>query len=143
VFLGQYQHSVDDKARLVMPSKFRHHLADGVVLTNGQEHCVYVFPIDQFAVEVERVNSLPRTNRRNRIYARSFFASASDQTLDKQGRVVLPPNLRDYAGLDKDVVIIGVSDRLEIWDKEAWARLSAEADELFADIEEALGEGDI
>jgi MraZ protein len=140
VFLGEYQHSVDDKGRLVMPSKFRHHLADGIVVTKGQEHCLYVFPAERWDVEVERVNRLPRTNRRNRHYARSFFGAASDQELDKQGRIQLPPTLRSFAGLGKDVVIVGVADRLEIWDTEAWARLSDEADELYADIEEALSE---
>jgi MraZ protein len=140
VFLGEYQHSVDDKGRLVMPSKFRHRLSDGVVVTKGQEHCLYVFPADRWEIEVERVNRLPRTNRRNRNYARSFFGSANDQELDKQGRIVLPQPLRAFADLDKDVVIVGVSDRLEIWDTEAWEALSGEADELYADIEEALSE---
>jgi len=140
VFLGEYQHSVDDKGRLVMPSKFRHRLADGVVITKGQEHCLYVFPVDQWETEVERVNRLPRTNRRNRNYARSFFGSASDQALDRQGRLQLPPTLRSYARLEKDVVIVGVADRLEIWDTGEWSALSEVADELYADIEEALSE---
>ena len=140
MFLGEYQHSIDDKGRLVMPSKFRHRLADGCVVTKGQEHCLYVFPIDRWEIEVERVNRLPRTNRRNRNYARSFFGAASDQEMDKQGRVQLPPPLRSFADLGKEVVVVGVADRLEIWDTEAWAALSDEADELYADIEEALSE---
>jgi len=118
VFLGEYQHSVDDKGRLVMPSKFRDHLAGGCVVTKGQEHCLYVFPLDRWEIEVERVNRLPRTNRRNR----------------------LPPTLRTFADLGKDVVVIGVADRLEIWNTVAWESLSDEADELYADIEEALSE---
>ena len=143
MFLGEYQHSVDDKARLVMPSKFRHLLRDGLVVTRGQDHCVYLFSMDRWAIEVERVNELPRTNARNRNYARSFFSQASHQELDKQGRIQLPPKLRAYAGLGKEVVIIGVSERVEIWDTEAWATASYEADELFAGIEEALSEGGI
>jgi len=89
---------------------------------------------------VERVNRLPRTNRRNRNYARSFFGAATDQSLDKQGRIQLPPTLRTFADLGKDVVVIGVADRLEIWNTVAWESLSDEADELYADIEEALSE---
>ena len=87
MFLGEYQHSVDDKSRLVMPSKFRHLLSDGLVVTRGQDHCVYLFSMDRWAIEVERVNKLPRTNARNRNYARSFFSQASHQELDKQGRI--------------------------------------------------------
>jgi MraZ protein len=140
VFLGEYQHSVDDKGRLVMPSKFRQRLDDGCVVTKGQEHCLYVFPHDRWETEVERVNSLPRTNRRNRNYARSFFGAASDQELDKQGRIQIPPALRSFADLGKDVVIVGVADWIEIWDTEAWETLSGEADEFYADIQEALSE---
>jgi len=140
VFLGEYQHSVDDKGRLVMPSKFRARLADGCVVTKGQERCLYVFPLDRWEIEVERVNRLPRTNRRNRNYARSFFGGAVDQSLDKQGRIQLPPTLRSFAGLGKDVMVVGVADRLEIWETAAWESLSEEADEFYADIEEALSE---
>jgi len=140
VFLGEYQHSVDDKGRLVMPSKFRLRLDDGCVVTKGQEHCLYVFPQDRWETEVARVNSLPRTNRRNRNYARSFFGAASDQDLDKQGRIQIPPALRSFADLGKDVVIVGVADWIEIWDTEAWETLSGEADEFYAGIQEALSE---
>jgi MraZ protein len=140
VFLGEYQHSVDEKGRLVLPSKFRDRLADGVVITKGQEHCLYVFPIDRWEEEVSKVNRLPRTNRRNRNYARSFFGSANDQRLDRQGRIQIPPVLRSFAALEKDVVIVGVADRVEIWNASTWTDLSSEADELYAAIEEALSE---
>ncbi len=140
MFLGEYQHSVDEKGRLVMPAKFRRGLADGVVITKGQEHCLYVFPVDRWEDEVVRLNRLPRTNRRNRNYTRSLFGGASDQELDRQGRIQVPASLRSYAGLDKDVVVVGVADRLEIWDAAAWSRVSVEADESYAEIEEALGE---
>lgn len=140
MFLGEYQHSLDDKGRLVLPSKFRDGLAEGCVVTKGQEHCLYVFPMDRWEIEVERVNRLPRTNRRNRNYARSFFGAATDQKPDKQGRIQVPPPLRTFADLDKDVMVVGVADRLELWNAEAWEALSDEADELYADIEEALSE---
>jgi MraZ protein len=140
VFLGEYRHTIDDKGRLVLPSKFRHALADGLVITKGQERCLFVFPPGRWAEEVEKVNRLPRTNRRNRIYARSFFASASDQTLDRQGRIQIPPKLREYAGLERDAYVVGVAERIEIWDAATWDELSVEADRLYADIEEALSE---
>jgi MraZ protein len=142
VFLGEYQHSIDDKGRLVLPSKFRHALSDGLVITKGQDRCLYVFAPERWAEEVERVNRLSRLDRRNRNYARSFFGSASDQELDRQGRIQIPPQLRSYAELDKEVLVMGVADRIEIWDAATWSELSVEADQLYADIEEALsGEG--
>jgi MraZ protein len=140
VFLGEYQHSVDEKGRVVMPAKFRRGLDDGVVVTKGQEHCLYVFPAARWEEEVTRLSRLPRTNRRNRNYTRSLFGGASDQELDRQGRIQVPTPLRAYAGLDKDVVVVGVADHVEIWDVTAWSRVSVEADESYAEIEEALGE---
>ncbi len=143
MFLGEYQHSIDDKGRLVLPSKFRAGLDQGLVVTKGQERCLFVFPVERWEDEVAKVNRLPRTDRRSRNYARTFFGSASDQALDKQGRIQLPQALRDYAALDKDVVVVGVAERIEIWDSAAWSTLSAEADEVFAAIEDALSEDGI
>jgi MraZ protein len=140
VFLGEYQHSVDEKGRVVMPAKFRERLSRGLVVTKGQEHCLYVFPLDRWEAEVARINRLPRTNRTNRNYARSFFGAAADQQMDKQGRVQIPQALRTYAGLDKDVVVLGVADRVEIWDSGAWESHSHEADDLYSGIEESLSE---
>jgi len=140
VFLGEYQHSVDDKGRVVMPARFRDRLGDGLVVTKGQERCLYVFPMDRWEEEVSKLNRLPRTNRTNRNYARSFFGAASDQQMDKQGRVQIPQSLRTYAALDKDVVVLGVADRVEIWDPAVWESLSHEADDLYAGIEESLSE---
>jgi MraZ protein len=142
VFLGEYQHSLDDKGRVVMPAKFRDGLSRGLVVTKGQERCLYVFPIDQWEEEMERITNLPRTDRSNRIYARSFFGAATDQQTDKQGRFQIPPALRTYAGLERDVIVVGVSDRIEIWDAQAWESMREEADSLYADIGEPLrGEG--
>jgi MraZ protein len=140
VFVGEYQHSVDDKGRLVVPAKFRDRLADGLVVTKGQERCLYVFPLDRWEQEVSKIGRLPRTDRRARNYARSFFGGASDQTLDKQGRLQVPPALRTYAGLDRDVLIMGVADRIEIWDTAAWEAVRDDIDQSYADLEVALGE---
>ncbi len=142
MFLGEYQHSLDGKGRVVMPAKFRDDLEPGCVITKGQERCLYVFPQDRWEAEVERVMKLPRTNRRARNYARSFFAGASDQALDRQGRIGVPPGLRDYAGLGKDVTVVGVADRVEIWDTAQWQQVSSEADASYAEIEETLHDED-
>lgn len=140
MFTGTYHHSVDDKGRIVVPSKVRDRLDDGLVVTKGQERCLFVFPMDRWQDEVDKITRLPRTDRRYRNYARSFFGGASDQQLDKQGRLQLPPPLRDYAGIDKDVVIMGVADRLEIWDAAAWEGMAGEVDQSYADLEVALSE---
>ncbi len=141
MFLGEYAHSLDEKGRVVMPSKFRPGLATGCVVTKGQERCLYVFPQDRWDDEASAVLKLPRTDRRARNYSRSFFASASDQTLDRAGRCQIPEPLRTYAGLTKDVTVVGVADRIEIWDTTTWQSVAAEADDYYADIEEVLSEG--
>lgn len=144
MFLGQYEHTLDAKGRVVMPRKFRDLLAEGLVITKGQEHCLYVFPLDRWDEEMTRVSRLPRTNIKARNYARSFFAAATDQTLDKAGRIQLPEPLRSYASLNKDVTIVGVAERIELWSTSEWETVQAEADEYYAGIEEVLTEeGDI
>jgi MraZ protein len=132
---------MDDKGRLVLPRKFRDQLEAGCVVTPGQENCLYVFSRKQWEEEVTRVSRLPRTNRRARNYARSFFAGASDQLLDRQGRVQLTEKQRRFAGLHKDVTVVGVAERVELWAPEAWEAVAAEADEYFAQIEDELGDG--
>ena len=143
MFLGEYSHALDAKGRVVMPSKFRKGLKAGCVVTKGQERCLYVFPMDRWQEESDRVLTLPRTDRRARNYSRSFFASATDQSLDAQGRVQLPEALRRYAGLKKDLAVVGVADHIEIWATETWESVGAEADEYYAGIEEVLSEDGI
>ena len=143
MFLGQYQHSVDPKGRVVLPSRFREALAGGCVVTKGQERCLYVFPLDRWAEEVTQFETLPRTDAKARQLSRTFFAGATQQELDKQGRVQLPTSLRDYAGLEKELAVIGVSDRVEIWDAAEWRTYNTAADEYYSNIEEALSEGGI
>jgi MraZ protein len=143
MFLGEHSHSIDEKGRVVMPSKFRLGLEDGCVVTKGQERCLYVFPMDRWDDEAQRVLKLPRTDRRARNFSRSFFASASNQSLDKTGRCQIPESLRIYAGLTKDVTVVGVADRIEIWDTETWETVAAEADDYYAAIEEVLSEDGI
>jgi MraZ protein len=143
VFLGEYSHSLDEKGRVVMPSKFRTGLDDGCVVTKGQERCIYVFPMDRWEEESSKVLKLPRTDRRARNFSRSFFASASDQALDRQGRVQIPESLRRYAGLEKDLTVVGVADRIEVWAADTWRTVAEEADVYYSEIEEALSEDGI
>lgn len=143
MFLGEYGHSLDEKGRVVMPSKFRDDLADGCVVTKGQERCLYVFPTDQWEIEAARVLTLPRTDRRARNYSRAFFASASNQPLDQTGRCHIPEPLRVFAGLKRDLTVVGVADHVEIWDTPTWREVQTEADDYYAEVAEALTDGGI
>jgi len=138
VFLGTHTPRLDDKGRLILPARFRDELAGGVVITKGQERCLYVFPGTEFRRIAEQLEAQPMTNKAARAYSRVFFASAYDEVPDKQGRVTIPASLREYAGLDRDVVVIGASSRVEIWDAEAWETYLAESEDDFAGIEEGV-----
>ncbi|HOB20128.1 MAG TPA: division/cell wall cluster transcriptional repressor MraZ [Candidatus Atribacteria bacterium] len=120
MFIGQYQHSIDPKGRVILPAKFREELGERFVVTKGLDHCLFVYPNDEWRNLEQKLRSLPLTNKDARAFIRFFFAGAAECELDKQGRILLPSNLREYALLDKDLVIIGVSTRVEIWSKEAW-----------------------
>jgi len=139
MFLGEHQHSVDEKSRLVMPSKFRRRLSDGLVVAKGQERCLVVFPQRKWDNESEQLVSQSRDELTVRERRRVVFGGADEQTLDKQGRVLIVEALRTYAGIDKEVSIIGVGDCLEIWDSQAWSDYSAQADVQYAGIETPAG----
>ncbi len=138
VFLGTHTPRLDDKGRLILPAKFRDGLAGGVVITKGQERCLYVFPTAEFAAIAAKLQQQPMTHRAARAYSRVFFASAHDEVPDRQGRVTIPQHLREYAGLQRDLVVIGASNRVEIWDKQAWEAYLAESEREFAEIEEGV-----
>ena len=138
VFLGTHTPRLDDKGRLILPAKFRDELAGGVVITKGQERCLYVFPMPEFQRIAGQLRQAPVTNKAARAYSRVFFASAHDEVPDKQGRVTIPGHLRDYAALDRELVVIGASTRVEIWDKHSWEQYLAASEDEFADIEEGV-----
>lgn len=140
MFLGEHQHTIDPKGRVVLPSRFRAELAKGCFITKGLDRCLFVFTPEQWDLEAERFRSLPRTDRQLRNYARVFFAGAIDQKLDKQGRIQIPTGLREYAGLDKDLTVVGVAERIEIWNADTWREVTADADVEYAGIDEALSE---
>lgn len=124
---------------MFLPAKYRDELAGGVVITKGQERCLYVFPHAEFSRITEALRTAPVTAKAVRDYSRVFFASASDEIPDKQGRITLPPALRGYAGLQRDCVVIGANTRLEIWDAQAWETYLADQEDSFsAAAEEVL-----
>lgn len=135
-FMGTFTPKLDEKGRLFLPAKFRDRLAEGVVVTQGQENCLVVWPEDVFMAEAQRAQQTPMTSRGARDYARVLFGGAEPGVPDKQGRIGISPILRAYAGLTKEVVVIGVMDRIEIWDPERWRDYSAVAQAKFADLDE-------
>jgi MraZ protein len=138
MFLGTHTPLLDDKGRLILPAKFRDELAGGVVITKGQERCLYVFTTNEFNQIAAQLHAQPVTHKAARAYGRVFFASAHDEIPDKQGRVTIPAHLRDYASLDRELVVIGASSRVEIWDRQSWETYLAESEEAFAGIEEGV-----
>jgi MraZ protein len=141
MFFGTYTPRLDDKGRLFLPAKFRDELAEGLVVTRGQERCLYVWSMDEFAKLTERLREVPVTNKAARDYVRMFFAGASDETPDKQGRVTIPPMLREYASLSKDCIVIGAMNRIEIWDSVSWQTYSDAQEQAFADLSEDVFPG--
>ena len=138
MFLGTHTPRLDDKGRLILPAKYRDELAGGLVLTKGQERCLFVFPQGEFSRITEALRTAPVTAKAVRDYSRVFFASASDEVPDKQGRITIPPGLRDYAALARDCVVIGVNTRLEIWDATAWDSYREQQEDAFSDASEEV-----
>ncbi len=119
-FLGTYTPRLDDKGRLILPAKFRGQLAAGLVVTRGQERSLFVFPAAEFRRVHEQIRQAPLTSKQARDYLRVLLSGAHDEIPDKQGRLSIPPTLRSYAGLDRDVAVIGAGSRVEIWDAATW-----------------------
>lgn len=138
MFLGTHTPKLDEKGRLFLPARFREELAAGVVITKGQERCLYVFKRQDFEETARRLQSAPITAKAARDYSRVFFASAFDDLPDKQGRVSVPAGLRSYAGLTKDCVVIGANTRLEIWDAAAWEAYEVEKEQAFSEQAEEV-----
>eukprot|EP01037_Dinobryon_pediforme_P005383 gene5383-5435_t len=134
MFLGTHEPKLDDKGRIILPARFRDDLAQGLVITKGQERCLYVFPMGEFTAITERMRQAPVTEKGARDYMRVMFAGAHDEVPDKQGRVTIPGGLRSYAGLEKECVVIGANTRLEIWDFAAWNTYLADREKGFADV---------
>ena len=138
MFLGTHTPRLDDKGRLFLPAKFRERLSTGLVVTRGQERCLYVFPMDEFVKVTQQMQEAPTTNRAVRDYIRVFLSGASDEIPDKQGRVTIPAHLRQYAGLSRDCTVIGTGSRVEVWDTEAWNDYLASTEQAYSEQSEEV-----
>lgn len=135
LFLGEHEHTLDAKGRVILPARFRDRLMNGLVFAPGQDRCIDVYPVATFERRVEELRSLPREDQRARAYLRVFLAGAHQDSPDGQGRVTVPQRLRDYADLDRELTIVGSDEKVEIWDRETWESYRDRAEGQFADLD--------
>lgn len=138
MFLGEYQHSLDLKGRITVPSKFREQLGEKFVATKGLDNCIFLYPMEEWKKIEEKLKSLPFTRADVRSFARFFFSGASELEIDRQGRTLIPQNLREYASIDKELIIIGVGSRIEIWSADKWGQYTVNAESSYEEIAENL-----
>jgi mraZ protein len=143
MFMGEYKHNLDTKGRIIMPSKFRELLDGQFVITRGLDRCLFAYTEEEWSRIEEKLKTLPLTKKDARKFTRLFFSGAAAVEIDKQGRINIPQNLREYAGLTKDCTVIGVSSRIEIWDSAAWEDFYTESEDNFEDIAEDLIDFDL
>lgn len=138
MLLGTYTPKLDEKGRVILPSKFRDDLGDGVVVTRGQERCLYVFSSEEFERVHARIREAPLANKQARTFLRMFLSGASAETPDSQNRITVPPPLRSYAGLDKELVVTGVGAHAEIWNAQAWTTYAEANEDDYAELEQEV-----
>jgi MraZ protein len=143
MFMGEYRHSIDDKGRLIIPSRFREELGTTFVLTRGLDNCLFVYPLEEWKTLEMKLKTLPFTKADARAFTRFFFSGAAECEADKQGRVNIPNHLLQYANITKECVVIGVSNRVEIWSEQNWESYFAKSSGSFDEIAEKLAELDI
>jgi MraZ protein len=141
MFSGTFRPRLDEKGRLFLPAKFREAMGDGLVITRGQDRSIDMRTQADFAAFTERFRNASQTDARLRAYGRMLFALASEQVPDKQGRITITPELRQYASLDRDCVVIGIYDRVEIWEPQAWTEYTAQQESAFSDVQEEIFPG--
>lgn len=134
MFMSQYNHTIDAKGRVIIPAKFREKLGEAFVVTKGLDGCLYGYAKEEWSAFEEKLGTLPITNKNSRQFTRFFLAGAAECELDKQGRILIPSVLREFAGLDKDVVLVGVASKIEIWSKERWDESNGEYETNMDDI---------
>ncbi len=140
MFMGEYQHNIDAKGRLIVPAKFREGLGTNFVVTKGLDNCLFAYTNEEWKIFEEKVAKLPLTNKDARKFVRFFFSGAVECDTDNQGRVMIPVNLREYAGIKKEVISIGVSNRIEIWSKENWNEYNDEENFVDNQVAEKMAE---
>ncbi|WP_342430504.1 division/cell wall cluster transcriptional repressor MraZ [Neobacillus sp. FSL H8-0543] len=138
MLMGEYHHSIDMKGRMIVPSKFRDELGDMFIITRGLDQCLFGYPLSEWELIEEKLKALPLTKKDARAFTRFFFSGATESELDKQGRINIPAPLLQYAKLEKECVILGVSNRIEIWSKQIWEEYFSESEESFAEIAENM-----
>ncbi|MGY3749708.1 division/cell wall cluster transcriptional repressor MraZ [Vagococcus acidifermentans] len=138
MFMGEFQHNIDAKGRLIVPAKFREGLGEKFVVTRGMDGCLFGYPQSEWEIMEQKMKEMPISKKETRAFVRFFYSAATECEIDKQGRINIPPTLRNHAVLEKNCVVIGVSSRIEIWSAERWAAFSAEAEENFDDIAEQM-----
>lgn len=143
MFMGEFEHSIDAKGRLIIPAKFREQLGQHFVVTRGMDGCLFGYPMSEWTTLQEKLKSLPVNRKDARAFVRFFYSAATECELDKQGRINLPQSLRVHADLTKACVIVGVANRFEIWSADRWADFSATAEANFDDIAENLIDFDL
>lgn len=143
MFMGEYRHNIDEKGRLIIPVKFREGLGDVFIITRGLDRCLFVYPLSEWTQLEEKLKTLPFTKKDARAFTRFFFSGATECELDKQGRVNISPPLREYGELKKECVIIGVSNRVEIWSKTNWEDYFASSKESLSEIAENIIDFDL
>ncbi|HAM87920.1 MAG: Protein MraZ [Candidatus Falkowbacteria bacterium GW2011_GWC2_38_22] len=140
MFIGEYKHNLDSKGRLAVPAKFRSLLDSGAVVTRGLDNCLFLYPKAEWQKIAEKLANLPISQAKARAFSRLMLAGAMDVDFDSQGRITLPEYLRKFCGLEKNTIIAGLYDRLEIWDEEKWNKYKEGAENESTEIAEALGE---
>ncbi|MDR6998007.1 division/cell wall cluster transcriptional repressor MraZ [Neobacillus niacini] len=138
MFMGEYHHSIDNKGRIIVPSKFRDDLGEMFIITRGLDQCLFGYPLTEWKVLEEKLKGLPLTKKDARAFTRFFFSGATESELDKQGRINIPAPLLQYAKLEKECVVLGVSNRIEIWSKQIWEDYFVQSEESFAEIAENM-----
>ncbi len=143
MFMGEYQHNIDIKGRMIVPAKFRDGLGESFVLTRGLDQCLFAYPMEEWKVLEEKLKKLPLTKKDARTFTRFFFSGAIECEVDKQGRINIPQTLRTYSNLEKECIIIGVSNRVEVWAKDKWDEFMSDSEESFEELAENLMDFDI
>jgi MraZ protein len=138
VFMGEFQHALDSKGRLFIPARLREELGERFIMTRGLDRCLFVYPLAEWATLERKLKELPFTRSEARAFVRFFFAGATECQPDNQGRVLIPPSLRSYAGIEKETSIIGVSTRVEIWSQQEWENYSAKVRDNYAELAEKM-----
>lgn len=143
MFIGEFHHTIDDKGRMIIPAKFREELGTTFIVTRGLDKCLFVYPEEEWKQLEQKLKSLPFTKKDARAFTRFFFSGATECELDRQGRVNISQTLRNYASLEKECVVIGVSNRVEIWSKNNWEEYFAQSEESFSEIAEGIFDFDL